>query len=200
MTSSSPQAGASLVLGLRGPLARIELLAGRLMRAAATPAEREIGESISAAVSELDGLVGRLLELFAPPAGASDPVGPVGPVLDDAVARVIPALEARGLACRRDRAGDGIVAGLATARRAAIELLDRAARGLPRGAVLRLGAREQPGGATLVVAVEGAVPADGSVGPPLIPEGPRVGRDADGGSAPVFERALGAGAGGCTAS
>lgn len=198
MTPVPSQPGAALVLGLRGPLARIELLASRLARSATTPAEREIGESISAAVSELDGIIGRVLELFAPPASAADPVAPVGPVLDEVVDRVAPALEARGLACERDRAGDGTCAGTATARRAAIELLDRVCRELAPGSVVRLGAEPRAGGAALVLAVR---PEGEGGGEPGVLPGAVAGwaglRAAPG---PVFELLLPGGAGGCTAS
>ncbi len=201
MTPSRPQPKAALVLGLRGPLARIELLASRLARFAPSPAEREIAEGISAAVAELDGMVGALLGLVAPPAAAADPVGPVGPVLDEVVARVAPALEARGMAWERDRAGDGACAGLTLTRRVAIELLDRVSRDLAPGAVLRFGARQHAGGTTLWVAV-GPARADGTPepAPPVAPAWPeglaRLGEE----PGPLYAVSLPGGGRGCTAS
>jgi len=189
--------GAALVLSLRGPLARIELLAGRLVRSAPSPAEREIGEAISCAVAELDGIVGQVLALFAPPPEVAAAQGPVGPVLDEVVERLAPALAARGLACTRDRRGDGALVGLARARRAAIELLDGVSRELSSGSALRLGARERSGCVSLVVAVEAGQTGGASCAPPECPEA--VVR-LDECEVPVYERALGGGGGGCTAS
>ncbi len=88
---------AALAVNMRTPLASVELVASQLEREAATPTTRRLAARVSEAVSELDGLIDRLLAVLIPPGVAADCVNDLGPVLERTRERLAPVLAARGV-------------------------------------------------------------------------------------------------------
>lgn len=97
MTRIRYEATAELALGMRAPLARIELAASRLAREARTPGGRALAASISESVAELDESIGRSLALLARETEAAPAADDLRAVLADLHRRLSPALEARGV-------------------------------------------------------------------------------------------------------
>ena len=147
---------------LRGALARVELAASQLGRDAATPHARALVRSISLAVAELDrGLAALTAALVRDALPRRADAAPVSPVLAEVVARLAPALAARGL--RLDAAfgrDDAVLAGDPhVVRRTALLLLRCAADGLGAGGRLVLSAARASEDGALVIEVEGEGPA-----------------------------------------
>ncbi len=138
MTRQRLDHAAELTDGMRGPLARIQLAASELERAAATPRERELLSRIAHAVVELDGLA-QAVEGVLRPRVRSGEVVELGPVLEDLHEHLAPAVAARGFVWLPLRLPASTVVGdPSRARHAAIALLGAAcAEPAPR-AELRL--------------------------------------------------------------
>jgi hypothetical protein len=118
--SRNARIAASLV-GLRSPLARIELTAGQLARSAETPGARSLARAISVAVGEVD----RGLDVALGALGGAPPPPPADcrSALEAAWPRLATVLRARGVAARL-AVPETVVSGDAEAvRRAAVALV-----------------------------------------------------------------------------
>jgi signal transduction histidine kinase len=129
---------AAALLGLRTPLARIQLAASRMRRDGSPPLACSCGDSICEAVEELD----KRLEL-AVAALVRDPT-PTPPrdcegTLDQVLRRVAPAFEARGCICERMPAPGSVLGDEARVRRGALQLLRVALRFAGRGGRVKVG-------------------------------------------------------------
>jgi signal transduction histidine kinase len=113
---------ASALLGLRTPLARIQLAASRMRRDGFPPLARSCGESICDAVEELDGRLELAVSALAGERTAT-PQRPCEGALDQVLQRVAPAFEARGCSCERLATEDSVLGDEARVRRGALQLL-----------------------------------------------------------------------------
>ncbi len=128
MSRLHPALAAGLALDMRNPLARIELAASQLERAALTPAAREQVDSIADAVCELDRLIARSLAVLLPRDPA--PTGDVRAELADLRARLRSSLGTRGVVWLEPGESSRTVGGDPFLARQAALLLVRLASGL----------------------------------------------------------------------
>lgn len=89
----------------RSTLARVELAASELARFEASPAVVERLETIRAAVSEIDAMLGKIDLLAGPPKRDLWPTLEVEPVWRRVLARLAPTLVARGVEARLEATG-----------------------------------------------------------------------------------------------
>lgn len=143
---------AASVVGLRSPLARIELAAGQLARDAATPSARDLAGRVSAAVSEIDSHIGRVLGFLA--AGPSRPCADCRSDLETVWARLAPVLRARGLAARLELPETPVPGDAESVRRAAVALVRDALADARAGDSLTVALRDE--GPRYGVALEAA--------------------------------------------
>lgn len=88
---------AALSVEIRTPLAQAELAASQLYREASTPNGRALVECIFEAVSDIDGLVERMLRVLVPRTIQCEEVSDLAPVVARLHRRFSPALEACGV-------------------------------------------------------------------------------------------------------
>jgi signal transduction histidine kinase len=129
---------AAALLGLRTPLARIQLAASRMRRDGSPPLARSCGEAICEAVEELDGRLELAVAALAPERKPAPPRACEG-ALNQVLERVAPAFEARGCRCERMPAPDSVLGDEARVRRGALQLLRVALRFAGRGGRVRVG-------------------------------------------------------------
>ena len=129
---------AAALLGLRTPLARIQLAASRIRRDGSPPLARSCGDAICEAVEELDGRLELAVEALAPER-ISAPMSACEGALDQVLRRVAPAFEARGCSCERTPAPGSVLGDEANVRRGALQLLRLALRFAGRGGHVRVG-------------------------------------------------------------
>jgi signal transduction histidine kinase len=129
---------ATALLGLRTPLARIQLAASRMCRDGFPPLARSCGEAICDAVGELDG---RLELAVAALAGepAPTPSRDCEHALEQVLRRVAPAFEARGCSCEQLPTAGSVLGDEARVRRGALQLLRVALRHAGPGGRVQVG-------------------------------------------------------------
>ena len=143
---------AASLVDLRSPLARIELSAGQLARAAETPGARSLARAISAAVGELDR--GLDVALRALCGGAASPPSDCRPGLEAIWPRLATVLRARGVEARLALPGSPVPGDAEAVRRAAVALVGDGVAQAESGARLVLGLCDE--GARYGVTLEAA--------------------------------------------
>ncbi|MGI9538989.1 MAG: hypothetical protein ACR2N6_02435 [Miltoncostaeaceae bacterium] len=133
---------ATAIAGLRTPIARIQLAAGRLEGLRHPPLASDVAGSLRDAVAELDRDVELLLGALATPGGAAR--SSCARSLDEILARLAPALDARGCRCERERDVGSADDDACRVRRAALQLLRSGSRFAGRGGHLRIGLVAEP--------------------------------------------------------
>ena len=151
---------AASLVGLRSPLARIELTAGQLARFAETPGARSLARAISVAVGELDqGLDVALRALSGAPA---PPTADCGRALETAWPRLATLLRARGVTASLSVPETAVMGDAEAVRRAAVALVGDGVALAESGAHLSLGLCDD--GARYGVELEGAPAGLGDAG------------------------------------
>jgi hypothetical protein len=137
---------AAAVLGMRTPLARVELAASQLAREGSTPALAALCERIRDAVGDLDRQIELSLRALLPEPQEEGRWAPCQEVIAEVVDRFRPVLEARGCACVEQVASQEPVRGeRERVRRATLCLLRASGAVASRGGRVRLGAETEPG-------------------------------------------------------
>jgi len=157
---------ATALAGLRTPIARIQLAASRLEALRHPPLASDVAGSLRDAVAELDRDVELLLGALATPGGATRSSS-CARALDEILARVAPALDARGCRCERERDVGSVADDACRVRRGALQLLRSGSRFAGRGGRLRIGLVAEP--SRYAIRVEAEAPSangpDGAVEP-----------------------------------
>lgn len=155
---------ASAVLGMRTPLARVELAASQLDRDGATPRARELARCIREAVIEMDRRIETSLRALLPAAPASV-ARACGNVLEEVLARVGDVLGARGLRCAlRPDPPDPVIGDPDRLRRAALCLLRSAGGVAGSGGTVSIGLEDAPGRYGVSVDISRGGPDAGATG------------------------------------
>ena len=144
---------ASVVLGMRTPLARIRLGASQLGREAETPAARSLALAIGEAVAELDAQIDLSVSLLLPPSRETS-AGDATSALEALRVRLTPVLEARGLSWEAPPEMGAVRGDPDEVRRAGALLLRAGLTAASPGSRLTLAAREDDGRAGVRLSFE----------------------------------------------
>lgn len=179
-------AAAARAVALRTPLARIQLVAGRLLEATVPARLRPLGERLDEAVAELDRGIAETLAVLIPPRAHAESAEAVA-TLEAVRARVAPSLAARDVEWLPTEPVPGpLLAPRSWLHEAAVALVRDAAAARGPGTRLRLDPIGDPEGARfglhLRIEPEGAPPELATAEPLALRLGGWIDRDDQGGA------------------